>query len=126
MQLLTLVAQNSFSQKLVGTATAGQNYFRQVGATLGSAVVGALFASRLGSLLAERLPAGAVQETDLDPSSLTPEAVGELPASLHSVVIEGYNDALVPLFLWMAPLVLVSTVLLLFVEEKPLETSLEH
>ena len=126
MQLLTLVAQNSFSQKLVGTATAGQNYFRQVGATLGSAVVGALFASRLGSLLAERLPAGAVQETDLDPSSLTPEAVGELPASLHSVVIEGYNDALVPLFLWMVPLVLVSTVLLLFVEEKPLETSLER
>ncbi|GGE74635.1 MDR family MFS transporter [Nesterenkonia cremea] len=126
MQLLTLVAQNSFSQKLVGTATAGQNYFRQVGATLGSAVVGALFASRLGSLLAERLPEGAAAEADLDPSSLTPEAVGELPASLHSVVVEGYNDALVPLFLWMVPLVLISTVLLLFLEEKPLATTLER
>ena len=48
MQIMTLVAQNSFPLKFVGTATAGQNYFRQVGATLGSAVVGAVFAALLG------------------------------------------------------------------------------
>ena len=89
-------------------------------------MVGALFASRLGTLLAERMPSGAAQGAELDPSSLTPEAVGELPGPLHSVVVESYNDALVPLFLWMAPLVLVSTVLLLFVEEKPLGTSLDR
>ncbi|WP_258933755.1 MFS transporter [Nesterenkonia pannonica] len=58
MQLLTLVAQDSFAARLVGTATAGQNYFRQVGATLGSGVIGALFAARLSTMLDERLPAG--------------------------------------------------------------------
>lgn len=126
MQLLTLVAQNSFSQRLVGTATAGQNYFRQVGATLGSAVVGTLFASRLGSLLAERMPAGAAREAGLDPSSLTPEAVGRLPGPVHDTVIAAYNDALVPLFLWMVPLVLVGALLLVFVEEKPLATTIER
>ncbi|MBH0118674.1 MFS transporter, partial [Rhodococcus sp. CX] len=39
-QLMVLVVQNSFPIEEVGTATAGNNYFRQIGATLGSAVVG--------------------------------------------------------------------------------------
>ena len=30
-----------------GTATAANNYFRQVGASLGSAIVGSLFVARL-------------------------------------------------------------------------------
>ncbi|GAA1810891.1 MDR family MFS transporter [Nesterenkonia flava] len=123
MQLLTLVAQNSFSWRLVGTATAGQNYFRQVGATLGSAVVGALFASRLRDLLAGNL-GGSSGTADMN--SLTPEAVRQLPEPLHTLVVEGYNEALMPLFLWMVPLVLAATVLLLFVQEKPLATTIDQ
>src|SRR5699024_12535668 len=46
MQILTLIVQNTFPNAIVGTATAANNYFRQVGATLGSAVVGSVFASR--------------------------------------------------------------------------------
>ena len=41
----------------VGTATAANNFFRQIGATLGSAVVGSLFAHRLADLL-DRAAAG--------------------------------------------------------------------
>ncbi|WP_258933754.1 hypothetical protein [Nesterenkonia pannonica] len=58
--------------------------------------------------------------------SLTPELVRHLSAPVHSIVVEAYNDALVPLFLWVAPLVLVSAVLLLFIQEKPLSTTLER
>lgn len=122
MQLLTLVAQNSFPLRLVGTATAGQNYFRQVGATLGSAVVGSLFATRLRELLTERIPEVA---GDVGANSLTPQLVNALDEPLHSVVVGSYNEALIPLFLWMVPLALLSTVLLLFVEEKPLATTLD-
>src|SRR5690606_37530274 len=56
MQLLVLVVQNSFPLREVGTATAANNYFRQVGASLGSAVVGSLFTGRLLTQLADRLP----------------------------------------------------------------------
>src|SRR5699024_11208171 len=49
MQILTLIVQNSFPARMVGTATAANNYFRQVGATLGSAIVGSIFASRLAT-----------------------------------------------------------------------------
>ena len=59
MQIMVLIVQNSFPLREVGTATASNNFFRQIGATLGSAVVGSLFASRLAELLANRLPAAA-------------------------------------------------------------------
>jgi EmrB/QacA subfamily drug resistance transporter len=124
MQMLTLVAQNSFPLRFVGTATAGQNYFRQVGATLGSAVVGSLFATRLKDLIVERMPAGA--GSDVGTNSLTPQMVSGLPAPLRTLIVESYNEALVPLFLWMVPLTLVATVVLLFVIEKPLATKIER
>ncbi|MHA7303571.1 MFS transporter [Pseudarthrobacter sp. MDT1-22] len=57
MQIMALMVQNSFPLREVGTATASNNFFRQIGATLGSAVVGRLFASRLAALLTDRLPA---------------------------------------------------------------------
>lgn len=124
VQLLTLVAQDSFALRHVGTATAGQNYFRQVGATLGSAVIGSLFASRLTAMLTERLPSGGAD--GVGANSLTPELVRGLPDSIYTVVVESYNEALVPLFLWMVPIALIATVMLLFVEEKPLATTLDR
>lgn len=124
MQLLTLVAQNSFALRFVGTATAGQNYFRQVGATLGSAVVGSLFATRLTDLLRDRLPAGAADGAGAN--SLTPELVRSLPDAAYTVVVESYNEALMPLFLLLAPIALISTLMLLFVDEKPLATTLDR
>ena len=39
MQILVLIVQNAFPARIVGTATAANNYFRQVGATIGSTVV---------------------------------------------------------------------------------------
>ena len=54
-QILIVIVQNSFPITMVGTATGAHNFFRQIGATLGSAVVGTLFASRLLGLLGERL-----------------------------------------------------------------------
>lgn len=124
MQLLTLVAQNSFPLRFVGTATAGQNYFRQVGATLGSSVIGSLFATRLTTILGEDLPSGAL--SDGGANSLTPAVVGELPEPVHTLVVEAYNEALIPLFLWMVPLALVSVVLLAFVREAPLSKTLDR
>jgi len=58
MQILILIVQNSFPISQVGTATASNNYFRQVGASLGSAVVGSLFVARPTQLLTDRMPGG--------------------------------------------------------------------
>jgi MFS family permease len=124
MQILILIVQNTFPISEVGTATASNNYFRQIGASLGSAIVGSLFVAKLTQLLTERMPAGAGAAAGNN--SLTPAVVRDLPAGIHDVIVGAYNDALTPVFLYMVPLVIVGLILLVFVVEKPLATSIER
>ena len=125
MQILILIVQNSFPISQVGTATASNNYFRQIGASLGSAVVGSLFVARLTQLLTDRMP-GAGSTAAGSSNSFTPAIVRELPAAVRGVIIGAYNDALTPVFLYMVPLILIAVVLLCFVKEKPLATTIER
>jgi predicted MFS family arabinose efflux permease len=125
MQILTLIVQNEFPHRMVGTATAANNYFRQVGASLGSAIVGSLFVARLTSLLLDRLPQAATASGGGN-KSLTPAIVAALPEPIRQIIIGAYNEALVPIFVFMVPLGLIAAVLLVFVKENPLATEIEH
>jgi EmrB/QacA subfamily drug resistance transporter len=125
MQILVLIVQNSFPIAQVGTATASNNYFRQIGASLGSAIVGSLFASRLATLLTERMPAGAGGQSGSS-NSFTPQIVAKLPSAVKDIIIGAYNDALTPVFLYMVPLILVALILLCFIKEEPLATTIER
>jgi len=125
MQILILIVQNSFPISQVGTATASNNYFRQIGASLGSAIVGSLFVARLTQLLTDRMPGGGNTAAGSS-NSFTPAIVRELPAAVRGVIIGAYNDALTPVFLYMVPLILIAVVLLCFVKEKPLATTIER
>src|SRR5450759_697413 len=124
MQILTLIVQNEFPHRLVGTATAANNYFRQVGSSLGAAVVGSLFVARLTTLIAERLPAFAGASGSS--KSLTPVLINSLPAPIRLIIVQSYNAALVPIFVFMVPLGLLAALLLAFVKETPLATEIEH
>ena len=125
MQILILIVQNSFPNSQVGTATAANNYFRQIGASIGTAVVGSLFVAKLTDLLTERLPAGADAAAG-GSNSFTPEVVRNLPDAIRDVIVSAYNDALAPVFLYMVPLVVGAAILLLFIKEKPLATTIER
>src|SRR5699024_7664963 len=101
MQTLVLVVQNAFPVSMVGTATAANNYFRQVGATLGMAFIGSVFTQRLMDNIKDGMTeiVKAAPQTPLPKISstgLTPEIVAQLPQPLHSLIINSYNDALVP------------------------------
>ena len=130
IQILVLAVQNVFPGSMVGTATSGNNFFRQVGATIGSGVVGVIFAGRLTDLIAERMPAqaqAAMQGSGSDASSgLTPELVDSLPAPIQDVITSSYNDALTPIFMVMIPLVVLALILMAFIPETPLATSMKR
>lgn len=119
LQILVLVVQNSFPGSMLGVATATNNYFRQVGAAVGAAVVGSLFTLRLTGLLHDQAAASVPGGVD----SLTPQLVRSLPDPVRDVVLGIYNEALAPLFLCLIPIVAVTFVLLFFVTEKPLSTT---
>lgn len=127
MQLLVLIVQNSFPVEMVGTATASNNFFRQIGASFGMAIIGSLFTSRLMSNLTEKLSAiPGADAGGLHANELTPEVLSQLPTALHDLIIGAYNDALVPLFLWAAPLPVLGLLVLFLIREKPLATRIER
>ena len=130
-QLLVTVVQNAIPARHLGTATSGNNFFREVAVSLGASLIGAAFSSNLTSSLADRIGALAsgsgpearaslAQFGDADTSSLTPALVNQLPAVLHDAVAGAYADALLPIFGWMVPLFVLTSVVALLLPEVPL------
>lgn len=131
MQILVLIVQNTFPITVVGTATAANNFFRQIGGALGSALVGSLFVDRLHEQLAVNVPPAlaelgpnAAAEFGKMQSRLTPALVAELPEKLRLAIDVSYNDALTPIFLWLSPLAIVATVMLCFLTEDRLKETI--
>lgn len=122
LQILVLIVQNEFSHRLVGTATAANNFFREIGSTLGASLVGTMFTSRLTADLAGKLP----PSDNISLATLTPAAVDKLPDSIQVVIAQGYSDALIPLFLYFVPLAIGAFLLSLFIQQHPLAKSIQH
>src|SRR5699024_7328 len=117
-----------FPIEIVGTATASNNFFRQIGGTLGSAIVGSVFTARLVDIMDPRVDdalasmdsggsafASTFEHDEGHAASLTPEILSELPGRLADAVMSSYNDALAPVFLVLVPVILAGTVLLAFI-----------
>ncbi|MEU2384813.1 MFS transporter [Streptomyces sp. NPDC012461] len=119
MPVLVLAVQNSVRPADLGTATSANNYFRQIGGSVGAAVFGTLFADRLTDALADRLPADA-GGTLPDAESLTPQAVHALPPGLRDAYIQAYADAMPRIFLYLVPVLVLGLLFAFFLKEKPL------
>ncbi|MFJ2745798.1 MFS transporter [Streptomyces sp. NPDC087440] len=117
MPVLVLAVQNSVKPGDLGTATSANNYFRQMGGSIGAAIFGTLFAGRLVDALAETLPSGV----DLpDPSSITPQLVHSMPPLLRDAYIEAYAVAMPRIFLYLVPVLVLGLLIACFLKEKPL------
>lgn len=122
LQLLVLIVQNATNQEEVGTATSANNFFREIGATLGITIVGSLFSNRLAS----SLKVTGLNNTGLEVASvesITPAIVQSLPKALQDSVIDAYALALTPVFVYLVPIFMLATVVALFLPEKPLATT---
>ncbi|MFD9601347.1 MFS transporter [Streptomyces sp. NBC_01224] len=117
MPVLVLAVQNSVEPADLGAATSANNYFRQIGGSVGAAVFGTLFAGRLADALAVRLPSGA----DLpDPESITPQLVHAMEPALRDSYIQAYADAMPRIFLYLVPVLALGLFFAFFLKEKPL------
>ncbi|MDU0478254.1 MDR family MFS transporter [Staphylococcus chromogenes] len=136
MQILTLIVQNSFPLAVVGTATGANNFFRQIGGSLGAALVGGLFTSRLTNKLAANVPA-ALHELGPEAAPyaavfgggegshrITPAMVSQFPEVLRHAIQVSYNDSLTPVFLILMPLALLSAAVMVFVTETKLKETI--
>jgi hypothetical protein len=101
MQVIVLVAQNDAPPQDIGTATSSATFFRTIGGSVGVAVFGAIFSSRLTDGL-RNLPGSVSERLHLTPGSaqIDPGAVQSLPAGPRRAFLDVFVDALHGAFVW--------------------------
>jgi EmrB/QacA subfamily drug resistance transporter len=149
LPVLVLAVQNAVRPADLGAATSANNYFRQIGGSVGAAVFGTLFANRLSHRLAVDLPhakrssatggssaghAGVAHEGTghavsghaavhlPSPESITPQLVHALPPPLRDGYVHAYADAMPRIFLYFVPVLVLGFLIALLLKEKPLVT----
>ena len=138
IQVLVLIVQNSFPLSQVGTATAANNFFRQIGSALGASLVGSMFIHNMKDEMATRMPeafqkmgpegaayAEKFGDADGGANSLTPDLVASFPQPIEEAILNSYNDGLTPVIALMVPLVIVALVLLLPLREERLKETID-
>jgi MFS family permease len=122
MQVIVLVVQNSVPAEQIGTATSTNNYFREVGASLGVAVFGSIFTSRLSESLTNAFTgAGAsAGQAAQSTQTLDPQALSQLPEQLRDAIVNAYADSLAPVFWYLLPFLGIALVLALTLKQIPL------
>jgi predicted MFS family arabinose efflux permease len=111
MQVIVLAVQNEVPASDLGIATSAVNFFRAIGGSVGVALVGALFTSRLAT---------AVAGTVSGPAALDPTQAGSLPPDVHTRYVAGFAHALAGTFAYMVPLMVGAVALALALREEPL------
>ena len=138
MQVFTLVVQNVVPRRELGIATAAIQFFRNLGSTIGTAVLGTVMTSQMGTAIqnqisalpAEQLAAlqqggGDLDASGLEAAVLDPAALEQLPAFLVDPIRMGMGEAMHVVFLTAVPFVVLAFVLSLFVKQVPLRETVE-
>jgi EmrB/QacA subfamily drug resistance transporter len=135
MQTIVIALQNAVEMKDLGIATSANTFFRSIGSTIGVALFGSLYASRL----AINLPKGVEELAATNPTALigaTPEAFEQLrnntsvidgfSPDLQAVIYHAFVQSFHVVFLSAVPLTAAGFVMALFLREVPLRTGAEH
>ena len=119
----SLIVQNSVTHADIGVVTGTSNFNRSLGTSIGAAVFGALYASRLRSGISENISAEQV-ESLADPSVLTssPDRIHDIsdPEILNGA-LSAYSSSITLIFLAAAPVAFLAGVIALFIKQVKLK-----
>ena len=131
MQVFTLVVQNSAKAGEMGIATAAVQFFRNLGSTVGTAILGTAMSSSLQDNIMAHLPvkmqqqiAASGQSIDAG-SALDTSAVGSLPAPVKEAVRLGMADSMHTVFITAIPFVVIGLLFTILIKNKPLRTTVD-
>jgi EmrB/QacA subfamily drug resistance transporter len=130
MPVLVVAAQNAAPHRHLGLVTSLAQFFRELGGTLGVALFGAVFASRLAAELGRRLPAGSGGTSGARALAAAPQgspaALRGLPAPVHQAVVESVARSAATVFHWAIPFAVAALLLTLALRELPLRETLDR
>ncbi len=121
MQVLVIAAQNAVDYSDLGVATSGATLFRLIGGSVGTAVLGAIFASRLAHHLASVMaPAAAGGGAN---SGINPRMILALPPATRQLYATAFTESLSTVFLVAAIIAAAGFLLALLLPDKPLRAT---
>ena len=121
MQVLVIAVQNSVDYSDLGVATSGATLFRLIGGSLGTAVLGAVFASRLDVNLARLMPVGMQARPG---GGMTTDALSRMPAAARSAYLQAFTASLSTVFLVATAICVVGFLLAWILPERPLRETI--
>ncbi|MGW8988571.1 MDR family MFS transporter [Streptomyces zhihengii] len=124
MQNLVLAAQNDVPAAELGAATSVLSFFRSMGGTVGTSVLGAILANRVASEMTKGFEEGGMATAGGGAAGhgAVPD-MSTLPEPVRAVVEHAYGVATADLFLIATPFALLALVAVVFIKEKPLKTT---
>ncbi len=121
MQVLIVAVQNAVPYQDLGVATSGNTLLRNIGSSVGTAVIGTIFATELASNLVHDFP----HSPQLVHSShtLSAAALAELPPAVRATFLDAYASALNTGFRIAGFVSIVAFVASWFIKELPMRTT---
>jgi EmrB/QacA subfamily drug resistance transporter len=124
MQILVTAVQNAVEPSDIGAATAGANFFRSIGGSFGTAVLGAIYTNELAHKYSADVRSGRLPHGFPTPSRWTPGLLHSEPVrALYSVVNEIAGSIQVA-YIWAIPVGVLALLLSLTLPEIKLRASL--
>jgi EmrB/QacA subfamily drug resistance transporter len=121
MQVLIVAVQNAVDHQDLGVATAGNTLFRAIGGSIGTAVLGAIFAARLTDELPPSLaPAGN------GGSGLTLQTIAAAAPDVQAQYAHAFTASIDSVFLAAAVTAAVAFALIWLLPERPLRETVAH
>lgn len=119
MQVLVLAVQNDVPHRDLGVATSGATLFRLIGGSIGTAVLGALFAHGLAKRLAAIRPGAGTELAH----TFTPQALAAMPPGERMLYVSAFAPALSSIFLAAAAVAMAGFAVSWLLPERPLQES---
>jgi len=120
MQILVVAVQNAVPHSQLGTATATATFFRTIGGAFGVAVLGAVFNTRLLSILRATGSPALLKLLQGGNLAENPAQIHKLPIAERTVVINAFSHTLETVFVVAVPFAVVAFILSWFLKEIPL------
>jgi hypothetical protein len=98
MQVLVLAVQNAVDYSDLGVATSGATLFRSIGGSVGTAILGSIFSSRLSSSLKSLLPRSPSGSGVSGLAHANPASLKHLPAPVHHAYLQAFTNSLDTIF----------------------------
>ncbi|MEV7178450.1 MDR family MFS transporter [Kitasatospora sp. NPDC093679] len=125
MQNLVLAVQNTVPREELGSASSVVTFFRTMGGAVGVSALGALMADRVARYLAENLARAGVHPTGSALGGGEIPDLHRLPAPIVPLVTDAFGHGVGIVFLLAAPFALLAFLVVLFIRETPLRTTMD-